>query len=36
MILVSKALRLPSELAGDRESSGMVISSGGRWLGTTG
>jgi len=29
MMLVGKALRLPSKLAGDRGSSGMVTSNGG-------
>jgi len=36
MMLVGKALRFPSELARDGGSSGMVISNGGRWLGTAG
>jgi len=36
MTLVREALRLPSELAGDRGSSGMVTSNGGQWLGTVG
>jgi len=36
MTLVGEALRLPSKLAGDGGSSGMVTSSGGRWLGTAG
>jgi len=35
-MLVGKALRFPSELAGDGGSLGMVTSNGGRWLGTTG
>jgi len=34
--LVGEVLRLPSELAGDRGSSGMVISNRGQWLGTVG
>jgi len=34
--LLGKALRLPSELVGDRGSSGMSTSSGGRWLGAMG
>ena len=34
--LAGEALRLPSELVEDRGSSGMVISNGGRWLGTVG
>jgi len=34
--LLGKALRLPSELAGDRGSSGMSTSSGGCWLGALG
>jgi len=36
MTLLGKALRLPSELVGDRGSSGMSISNGGRWLGILG
>jgi len=36
MTLVSEALHLPSKLAGDGGSSGMVISNRGRWLGTVG
>jgi len=35
-MLVGEALRLPSELAGDRGSSGIVTSNRGRWLGTVG
>jgi len=36
MTLVGKALRSPSELAGDGGSSGIVSSNRGRWLGTVG
>jgi len=36
MMLVGEALCLPSELAGDGGSSGMVTSNRGRWLGTVG
>jgi len=35
-MLVGEALRLPSELVGDRGSSGIVISNRGRWLGSMG
>ena len=34
--LVGEVLHLPSELARDGGSSGMVTSNGGRWLGTAG
>jgi len=34
--LLGEALHLPSELAGDRGSSGMSTSSGGCWLGALG
>jgi len=36
MTLVGEALHLPSKLAGDGGSSGIVISNGGQWLGTVG
>jgi len=35
-MLFGKALHLPSELAGDGGSSGMVTSNRGQWLGTAG
>ena len=34
--LLGEVLRLPSELAGDGGSSGMLISNGGHWLGILG
>jgi len=36
MTLLGEALHLPSELGGDGGSSGILTSSGGRWLGTLG
>jgi len=36
MTLLGEALHLPSELAGDRGSSGMSTSNRGHWLGVLG